>query len=448
MSCLRTCSLVVVLVSILVGFLATRQRPAYVYTPHPNSGKWGGDSPATDDGTPQPYTIHTSDAQLETLKVQLEAALLVPPVQGLQSETHLVDGVDHELLRNVLKVWQTFDWRAAEAKLNTLPHYTLALSGLRIHFVDAPAAAEATEVRTLLLLHGWPGSVVEFTKILPMLTSPDENGLAFRVIAPSMPGYGWSDVARVHGMSAVEIAAIYLDLMAALLPEGERFYIQAGDWGGMVGRSIAQLGGVARVAGFHANFLPAFPPVALGIASYFFPSYFLGQDKAMVTPLVDFALTTVDLSGYLHEHATRPETIGAALSASPGALAAWLVEKYMAWADDGRYPFTLEELCLHMMVYWTTGTITSSIRLYKESLTSSAYNSAAQAAILVPTGYADFPLEPMRAPEAWVRASAPDLIHYGRQPRGGHFAAWEEPGLVNADFRTFVGKVEARDGAP
>lgn len=261
-----------------------------------------------------------------------------------------------------------------------------------------------------------------------------------------MPGYGFSDPPLVEGMSPDQIASLYVELMQVL--GHDKFYVQGGDWGGMVGRNVAMIA-PEHVLGYHANFMPFFPPPAWGILAAIFPSWILGPDADQYAPVSNLFAHVLDHSGYFHEQSTRPNTIGAALSASPISLLAWHLEKFFMWTDADESNFAdkhpISELLPHIAIYWMTDSMTTSMRLYYEFMHSPGFFEGGAAAVDVPVAYADFPHEITRTPEFFMGLVASDLVQYTRMPRGGHFAAVEEPQLLADDVKSFIAKVEARN---
>ncbi|PAA57146.1 hypothetical protein BOX15_Mlig011624g1, partial [Macrostomum lignano] len=328
------------------------------------------------------------------------------------------------------------------------------------HFMHLKPSKKGVKKRVpLLILHGWPGSVFEFYKLIPLLTTPDTDGLAFEVVAPSIPGYGWSEAAKKRGFSAAACARVFDKLMVRL---GYRqYYIQAGDFGSVIGHVMPRLF-PERVLGFHTN-MPAQPVrqpsiMIQTILGSFLPEgvLFNRLDCGKLFPYLEKFGNTIRESGHMHLHSTRPDSVGHALSDSPVGLAAYIIEKFSVWtlpgnlfAENGnlvglKATFSLDELLTNVMIYWTTGSITSSMRLYKESFGSdmeatSAYQSMPSD---VPYGVTCLAHELSRVPERFVRVTNPNLLHYADFDHGGHFAAFELPDLMNSEVRAFVRAAE------
>lgn len=330
-------------------------------------------------------------------------------------------------LRELVEYWRdTYDWRAQEARLNELPHFRTRIDGQSIHFIHARSAH--SDAFPLLLTHGWPGSVVEFLDVIPRLTDPEAHGGtagdAFHVIAPSLPGYGFSEPTRTPGWDPWRIAAAFTELMRRL--DATRYGAQGGDWGAQVATRIGSLD-PEHCAAIHLNMPLAKPPAEQVSLTE--------QDKAELAAMQQFGR---EESGYALEQSTKPQTVGVALNDSPAGLLAWIVEKFRAWSDCNGHPenaFTRDQLITNVMTYWLTETITSSARLYWE-LQHCGSGKAAPNFVGVPTGVARYPKEVIRFPRVWVERSY-NVTHWSDMPRGGHFAAMEQPELFVDDVRTF-----------
>jgi pimeloyl-ACP methyl ester carboxylesterase len=284
----------------------------------------------------------------------------------------------------------------------------------------------------LIILHGWPGSVVEFLDVIPRLTDPETHGGraadAFHVIAPSLPGYGFSEPPRTRGWDPWRIARAFIELMDRL--GHPRYGAQGGDWGAQIATRIGALD-PEHCAALHTNMpLADAPKEAVPLSD---------QDKADLAAMQQFAR---EESGYAQEQGTKPQTLGVALNDSPAGLLAWIVEKLRTWSDCGGDPenvFTRDQMITNVMLYWVTQTITSSTRLYWE-LQHSGSGQKAPEYVAVPTGIARYPKEVIRFPRAWVERRY-NVTHWVDMPRGGHFAAMEQPELFVEDLRSFFATV-------
>ncbi|MWA16022.1 epoxide hydrolase family protein [Streptomyces sp. BA2] len=381
----------------------------------------------------QTFRITTTDDALADLRERLSRTRFRDDLPGEDWGW----GTPQPWLRQLVEHWlHRYDWRRTEAELNALPQVIGDVAGLRVHaFVVRSRHVDATP---LLLCHGWPGSVVEFLDCVPALTDPVAHGGraedAFHVVLPSMPGFGLSGPTTVAGADVAAIA----DAFAALMGElgYPRFLAQGGDWGAFVVRQLG-LAHADRLLGVHLNFPWAVPPPGIE------------DPEGEATPAERAVLERnarvygAD-NGYYIQQATRPHSVGPALEDSPAGLAAWLLEKFHTWSDTREgLPFTLDRLLDNTMLYWLTGTATSSARLYAKS---AAYGSDARVwgrRVDVPTGIALYPREKTRAPRRWSERQW-NVVHWAEQPRGGHFAAFEQPGLFTADLRDFARKLRSR----
>jgi microsomal epoxide hydrolase len=369
----------------------------------------------------EPFEVHVDDAVLHDLRDRLARTRFPDQIEGTGWEY----GVPVEYLRELVEYWRTgYDWRAQEARLNQLSHFRTVLDGQSVHFVHA--RSPHADAFPLLLTHGWPGSIVEFLDVIPMLTHPEQHGGtaadACHVIAPSLPGYGFSEPTRTRGWDVPRIARAFVELTARL--GYPRYVAQGGDWGAQVATRIGALD-PDHCAAIHVNMPLADRPSDTAELS--------AADKEGLTALAAFSR---DESGYALEQSTKPQTLGAALNDSPAGLLAWIVEKFRTWSDcdgDPETVFTRDQLLTNVTTYWVTQTITSSARLYFEHRRSPEQ----QAPVTVPTGVARYPKEVLRYPRPWVER-AYHVTYWNELPRGGHFAAMEQPELFVADLRAFL----------
>ncbi len=383
----------------------------------------------TDPTAIRPFEINIPDAVLEDLDRRL-ASTRFPDQIG----DSWVYGTDVAYLRELVTYWrETYDWREQERQLNAFDHFKTRIDDLDIHFIHQ--RSPEPDALPIVITHGWPGSIVEFLKIIGPLTDPVAHGGraedAFHVVAPSMPGYGFSGKPRQPGMGPEQIADINAALMERL--GYDRYGAQGGDWGSGVSRWIAYKH-APHVVGLHLNMVIAGPPPDADDPTGGATPAELERMQARQASLGDgFAYTRIQ--------GTRPQTLGYGLNDSPAGLAGWIVEKFQSWCDCNGDPesiFTKDELLTNIMVYWVTETATSAARLYYESShqTSAGVITAPDGRIEVPTGVALFPGELILPPRAWVEASY-NLTHWTEMPRGGHFGAFEQPELFAEDLRTF-----------
>jgi pimeloyl-ACP methyl ester carboxylesterase len=371
-------------------------------------------------GAIEQFEIHVDEAVLDDLRRRLAAARIPDQIDGTGWEY----GIPADYLRELVDYWRdTYDWRAHEQRLNELEHYRTVIDGQSIHFVHARSPHDGAF--PLLLTHGWPGSIVEFVRAIPMLTHPEDHGGtaadAFHVIAPSLPGYGFSEPTRTRGWDVLRVARAFTELMTRV--GYDRYGAQGGDWGAQVATWIGCLD-VQHCAAIHVNMPIADRPEE--------PIELSDHDKAELAALASFSRAE---SGYALEQSTKPQTLGAALNDSPAGLLAWIVEKFRTWSDCDGHPenvFSRDDLLTNVMTYWTTQTITSSARLYFEHM----HSRERPAPVTVPTGVARYPKEILRYPRPWVERRY-NVTYWADLPRGGHFAAMEQPELFVDDLRAF-----------
>jgi pimeloyl-ACP methyl ester carboxylesterase len=372
-----------------------------------------------------PFLVDVPDADLADLRRRLRQTRWPEP----EAVSGWSQGVPLAYLRDLCGYWAgEYDWRATEARLNGLPQFRTVIDGLTIHFIHV--RSPRPDAMPLILTHGWPGSVVEFLKVIGPLSDPaGHESVAFHVVCPSLPGYGFSGKPGRTGWGVQRIAAAWASLMARL---GYPRYGAAGsDWGTSISSSLAQQD-AGRLAGIHL-----IPPLA-------------GPDPATFGDLTDAeraAMASLEYSaawdsGYSAEHATRPQTIGYGLVDSPAALAAWIVEKFWAWTDhDGDLSavLTRDDLLDNLMLYWLPGTGASAARLYWESIrqVNEWISSSATDTVDVPAGCSVFPKELQRPSRRWAEKRFTDIRYWNEPARGGHFAAFEQPELFVEEVRSF-----------
>jgi epoxide hydrolase len=370
------------------------------------------------------FQIRIEESVLEDLRGRLARTRFPDQIEGTGWEY----GIPIDYLRDLVEYWRdTYDWRAQEARLNELPHFRTRIDGQSIHFVHA--RSPHPDALPLLLMHGWPGSIVEFLEVIPRLTEPEAHGGqaadAFHVIAPSLPGYGFSEPTRTTGWDVGRVARAFVLLMHRL--GYARYGAQGGDWGAQIATRIGALD-AEHCAAIHVNMPLAGRPKD--------PGPLTAEEKADLAAMAHFQR---EESGYALQQGTKPQTLGVALNDSPAGLLAWIVEKYRTWSDCGgdlENAFTREQLITNVMLYWVTETITSSTRLYWENRHSGLWEKP-PGFVPVPTGVARYPEEKvLRFPRSWVERQY-NVTHWAVQPRGGHFAAMEQPAPFVGDLRAF-----------
>ena len=373
-----------------------------------------------------PFTLAVPQADLDDLKRRLEHTRW-PDRETVDDWTQ---GSPLERVQALCAYWRDgYDWRRAEARLNALGQYKTEIDGLNIHFLHV--RSKHPEAMPLILTHGWPGSVMEFMKVIEPLTDPTAHGGeaadAFHVVAPSLPGYGFSDKPTETGWGVGRIAAAWIKLMKRL--GYERWVAQGGDWGAAVTTAIGVIH-PPECAAIHVNM-----PVGL------FPS---PEERADLTEKEKEYLAGLTYyqdhdSGYSKQQSTRPQSVGYGLVDSPAGQAAWIYEKLWAWTDNQGAPedvLTQDEMLDNIMLYWLPGNGASSARLYWES-----FGLGGSTRLELPTGVSIFPKEIFRASRRWADKAISNLIHWGEMDRGGHFAAWEQPELLVGEIRTCFRKV-------
>ena len=372
-----------------------------------------------------PFRIHVPDEVLSDLKQRLARTRFPDEIPGADWDY----GTNLGYLKELIAYWrQTFDWRAQERKLNQLDQFTTTIDGITIHFVHQ--RSKQPNALPLVLTHGWPGSFFEFSKVIGPLTDPVAYGGnaadAFNVVAISLPGYAFSGKPRERGYGPERIAAIIAKLMARL--GYSRYGAQGGDWGSPISRFLA-LNDPSHVVGLHLNFCQGGPPPGAQDPN-------AGIPPAEIERLRARAAFFDNERGYFLEQSTKPQTLGYGLNDSPAGLAAWIVEKFRSWCDcDGRVEnrFSKDDILTNVMLYWATGSIASSTRIYYENQHATGGPGGR---VEVPTACAVFPKEIAIPPRRWVEARH-NLTRWTEMPRGGHFAALEQPALLVEDIRAF-----------
>jgi pimeloyl-ACP methyl ester carboxylesterase len=368
-----------------------------------------------------PFRVEVADEDLEYLRERLRRTRWPEP--GTVADWS--QGVPLPYLQEVCRYWADgYDWRAREGLLNRFPQYRTGIDGVSIHFLHVPSPEP--DAFPLVLTHGWPGSIVEFMEVIGPLTNPAAHGGdrhdAFHVVAPSLPGYAWSDKPTSPGWGLERIAKAWAVLMDRL--GYDRYGAQGGDWGagvtGYLGRDDPK-----HVAGIHVNLVFAGPAEG--------QTEFSADEQDALSAMKSYMESE---SGYMREQSTRPQTLGYGLSDSPAGQCAWILEKFWSWTDCDNDPvaaFGMDRILDNIMLYWLPGTAASSARLYWES----ARAMGAMGTVDVPAGVSTFPKEIIRAPRSWAARSYTDLRYWQTLDRGGHFAAFEQPELFVQQVRDF-----------
>jgi pimeloyl-ACP methyl ester carboxylesterase len=373
----------------------------------------------------RPFRIQIPQARLEDLRGRLAAARWPSGLLGQDWD----EGADLAFVQRLTEHWLGgFDWRAQEARLNRLPQFLATVDGAELHFVHQRGQGPAP--LPLVITHGWPGSFAEMEHLIPLLADPGAHGGdpadAFHVVAPSLPGFGFSPAPTARGVSSARIAELWRALMQGL--GYERFAAQGGDIGAGVSLWLARRFPEA-VLGAHLNYIPG---------SYRPPGEakdFTAEEQAF---LARFAAFAAEEGAYAALQGTKPQTLAFALTDSPVGLAAWIVEKFRRWSDCGgdvERVFDLDTLLTDISLYWFSDSIAASLRLYRENRFAPLAFAAGER-VTPPVGVALFPHELPMPPRAWVERVC-DVRRWTAMPAGGHFAALEQPQRLAEDIRAF-----------
>ncbi|MFK0252748.1 epoxide hydrolase family protein [Streptomyces sp. NPDC090445] len=379
----------------------------------------------------RPFRIDIPQADLDDLRERLARTRW--PAET--PDTGWTRGAPQGYLRELVAYWRDgFDWRAVEARANAFPQFRTRIDGADLHVLHA--RSPEPDAVPLLLTHGWPGSFLEFLDVIGPLTDPRAHGGdpadAFHVVAPTLPGYGFSSPLTEHGWELPRVARIWASLMAEL--GYDRYLPQGGD----LGASVALLLGVLdsdHVIGTHVNFLFAPPSDEPGELDGLAPA-----DLARLGRLADFGDQG---SGYMKLFATRPQTVGYGMTDSPVGQLAWSVEKFHEWSDSQKNPedaLGRDQLLAHATLYWLTGTAGSSAHLYYDNaafMPTSATPPPPLPAPPGPLGVAVFHNDLAQPVRRLAERRYPSIVHWSEFERGGHFAAMERPAEFVADVRAF-----------
>ena len=376
-----------------------------------------------------PFKITIPDEAIDDLNRRLSSTRLPDQLGGVSWEY----GTELGALSDLITYWrEDFDWRTQEAKLNSFDQFMVTVEGTNIHTIHQRSAN--AEAIPLLLVHGWPGSIAEFHKLIGPLTDPESHGGdsadSYHVIAPSLPGFGFSQAPTEPGMSPERIALLLAGLMQTL--GYERYAIAGGDWGAVINSHHANHF-PERLIGLHSNMILAGPPEDKS------------QRENVTASEAELRKTRGDYMrgelAYQQIQATKPQSLGYALNDSPAGLAAWILEKFHGWTDmpqgaEGNLDdfFSKDELLTNISIYWFTESITSSMRIYYENRAVPQIKPTGY--INVPTGVALFPAEIYITPRAWAEA-AYDIRHWAQLEKGGHFAALEQTQTYLDELNTF-----------
>jgi pimeloyl-ACP methyl ester carboxylesterase len=368
----------------------------------------------------RPFTVAIPDSEIDDLERRLAATRWPDP----QTVLDWSQGVRVENARSLVEHWaREYDWRRFERELNNLPQFVTEIDGLDIHFIHV--ASKNPNAMPLILTHGWPGSIVEFLKLIGPLTDPVAFGGdiadSFDVVIPSLPGFGFSGKPAETGWTVSRIANAWAELMKRL--GYTRWAAQGGDWGSVVTTVLGAMQ-PEGLLGIHLNTQYAFPEQI--------PEHLSPEEQYAVDTL---ALYTGVLGGSNHLQGTKPETVGIALADSPAGQAAWIYEKFQSKTDnDGlaEDAISTDDMLDAISLYWFTNSAASSARIYWENRAA----SMAGPKLSLPVAVTVFPRDIPRLPRSWIEDTYTNLIHYGEAERGGHFAALEQPEILVGEIRT------------
>ena len=368
------------------------------------------------------FSIAIPDSTIDDLRRRIRTARLPDMINDAQWDY----GVNTDWLREMLGYWGgAFDWRAQERRLNAFDHFRTEIDGHRVHFVHQRSADP--NATPLLLLHGWPSSFVQMLDIIPHLTTA-VDGRAFHVVVASLPGFGFSDIPRQRGMSVYQMAPLMHRLMTDVLGY-RRYGIRSSDLGAGIAASMA-LSFPDAIIGSHTGGTNPWIQEPL-------PGDLTPQEQEFVNKVR--AWTQGEMA-YAQMHATKPQTVAVGLNDSPAGLAAWILEKFHKWTDhDGRLENAIsrDALLTNLTIYWITGTINSSMRLYYETVRGQGQWGTPK----VPVGMLMPKKDMFPTPRSWVERQGP-VSHWTETDRGGHFMEWEQPAVVARDLRVFFAKLQ------
>jgi len=375
-----------------------------------------------------PFRVEVPQADLDDLRARLARTRWADQLADVGWDY----GIPLDYLRELAEYWRTgYDWRVHERELNAFPQFTTTIQGQRVHFLHVRSAEP--DAVPLVMTHGWPGSVVEFTKVIGPLTDPRAYGGdpadAFHLVIPSIPGYGFSGPTTEPGWNVARIALAWDELMTRL--GYERYGAQGGDWGSAISRELG-ISVPGHVVGVHLNMLiPSGAAEQLDLTD---------EERRRLDRSRQFRNTGM---GYGAIQSTRPQTLAYALTDSPAGQLAWIVDKFRDWTD-GDLPedaVDRDQMLTNVTLYWLTATAGSSARLYLEAARSGTWGPPAQSA--VPTGVAVFPCE-IAPPIRRFAEQSNNIVHWSEFGHGGHFAAMEEPDLLIGDIRAFFRQLRSR----
>ena len=363
-----------------------------------------------------PFRIDIPAEEIEDLQDRLRRTRWPEP----QTVDDWSQGVPLDYAQELCRYWaESYEWKLRQERLNSFDQYKTEIDGLRVHFLHVRSPHE--DALPLILTHGWPGSFVEFLEAIELLTNPEDGGDAFHVVAPSLPGYAFSDKPSAPGWGVQRTADAWAALMARL--GYSRYGAQGGDWGAMVTTAIGQQD-PDHLVGIHLNMVIGFPHPDDGDPT--------DKEQAALASVSDYMNSD---SGYSKQQSTRPQTLGYSLVDSPAGQCAWILEKFWSWSDTRGDPVSAlgaDRILDNVMMYWLPGSGASSARMYWES-----FNNPPLGPVSVPMGASVFPKEIFRPSRRWAAHQYSDIRHWGEPEVGGHFAAFEQPEIFVDEVRNF-----------
>jgi pimeloyl-ACP methyl ester carboxylesterase len=367
----------------------------------------------------KPFKIEIVPDQIEDLKIRLLKTRWPDEIKGSGWEY----GTNLSYLKELCDYWSHgFSWPAQEQLLNQLGHFKTEGDDINLHFIYQKG--RGVKNLPLLLIHGWPDSFYRFIKLIPLLTEPDDNGVAFDVIIPSIPGFGFSDIPKERGVTPGKIAELFNNLMKDTLGYST-FFIHGGDWGASIATQMA----MQETEKIQALHLTNIPPDLFFTANF---AEFGEDEKAYLQSAGNWQKTE---GAYLAVQSTKPQTIAYGLNDSPSGLAGWIIEKFNSWGDnDGNIEnsFNKDELLVNLSIYWFTRTAGSAARIYYE--TAHQLPAQTMTKIDTPAYFAIFPQDCIQIPKAFGKRIF-NLIRWKNMDKGGHFPALETPDLLAKDIR-------------
>ncbi|XP_072932654.1 juvenile hormone epoxide hydrolase-like [Epargyreus clarus] len=431
-------TIIVAIIAVILGFVINHYLQRVPDVPKLDYQRWWSDSvrPSVEDESIRPFKIEFNDTMVLDLKNRLKNRRpFRRPLDGMQSEY----GINTIYLEKILDYWlKKYDFKGRAERLNSFPHYKTRIQGLDIHYIRAAPKkqrAKTVKVLPILLLHGWPSSSKEFDSIIPALTTPrSDYDFVFEVVAADLPGFGYSEGTNKPGLNPVQIGIIMRNLMKRL--GFDKFYIQAGDWGAQAGSHMSTLF-PEEILGFHTN-MPVssrtISSVKLLLGSLF-PSWLDPKHSERIYPLKNFMKYIIRESGYFHLQATKPDTIGAALTDTPVGMAAYIMEKMGICSNrdqvntehSGLANLNIDDVLDTITIMWANEQITTSVRIYAEGFNWPELGIVHNIPTMVPTAALNFRYEVVYQPDWVLRDKFPNLVRSTTLDFGGHFASMHTP---------------------